>query len=178
MLGEKTLQDHASALSFIVWRQALNGAIDLHEDFRYDDDRQRVGVISELLAYQIQHVDRLCHPEFDDTERSILLNTLCARVADHMQENLIDIAGPGDYRSPFIALLNQRFEDYSQFEYADSAPGYDTLRYFGRQVLDIMGEDQTNRWIIEQIIDIDAPALTTQVDKSVTRLLGLDQSSN
>lgn len=174
MLSEKTLQDHASALSFIVWRQALNGAIDLHADFRYDDDRQRVGVISELLAYQIQHIDRLCHPRFEDSERAVLLNSLCARVSEHMQENLQDIAGPGDYRTPFIDMLNRRFEDYSQFEYDDMVPAYDTLRYLGRQVLDIMGEDQTNRWIIEQIIDIEAPALTAQVDKSVSRLLGQD----
>lgn len=178
VLTEKSLHDHASALSFIIWRQSLNGAINLHaEDFRYDNDQQRIAIISELLAFQIQLVDRRCHALFDEAQRATLLNSLCARVAEHMQENLEDIAGPGNYKPPFIALLNRRFDDYAQFDFDDAIPGYDVLRYLGRNVLDVMGEDQTNRWIMDQIIDIDAPALVKQINKSVTRLFGLDQTS-
>lgn len=177
VLSEKTLDDQASALSFIIWRQALNGAINLHaEDFRYDDDHQRIGVISELLAFQIQLVDRLSHAFLKDESRGSLLNSLCLRVAEHVQENLTDIAGPGQYQQPFIALLNHRFEEYAQFGFNGKKPGYEMLRYLGRQVLDIMGEDQTNRWIMDQVIDIDAPALAEQIERSVTRLFGLDQS--
>jgi len=176
VLTEKSVDDHASALSFIIWRQSLNGAINLHaEDFRYDDDRQRIAVISELLGFQIHLVDRRCHGLFADDERAALVNSLCSRVADHMQENMEDIAGPGNYRSPFIALLNKRFEDYAQFDFNDAVPGYDVLRYLGSNVLEIMGEDQTNRWTIDQIIDIDAPELVAQINKSMTRLFGLDQ---
>ncbi|MBX2884118.1 MAG: hypothetical protein KTR32_29455 [Granulosicoccus sp.] len=179
VLTEKSLDDQASALSFIIWRQALNGAINLHaEDFRYDDDRQRIGVISELLAFQIQLVDRLSHGFLEDTQRASLLNSLCLRIAEHVQENMTDIAGPGQYQQPFIALLNRRFTEYAQFNYSGNNPGYDVLRYLGRQVLDIMGEDQTNRWIMDQVIDIDAPALVKQIDRSVTRLFGLDQSDS
>jgi len=176
VLEEKSLDDQASALSFIIWRQALNGAVNLHaEDFRYDDDQQRIAVISELLAFQIHLVDRLCHGFIDDSRRASLMSSLCNRVADHIQENLVDIAGPGHYRRPFIALLNRRFADYAHFHYTGNVPGYDFLRYLGRNVLDIMGEDQTNRWIMDQIIDIDAPQLVRQIDTSVTRLFGLDQ---
>jgi len=176
ILVEKSLQDQASALSFIIWRLALNGAINLHaEDFRYDDDRQRIGVISEFLAFQIQHIDRLGHTSLETAERRSLLEALCGRVAELMQDNLTDIAGPGDYRPPFIALLNKRFDEYAQCKYDAGEPGFDALRNFGSSVMQIMGEDQTNRWVIDQIIAIDAQELVEQTTKSFNRLFGREE---
>ncbi len=173
VLAEKTFDDQASALAYILWRQALNGAINLHaEDFRYDNDQQRIGVISELLAFQIQHVDRLTYSFVDADDRGQLINQLCRKVAKHMQDNLSDIAGPGSYIPPFIALLNERFSDYAGFSYRDTEPGYKALRYLGQQVLEIMGHDQENRWVIDQIIEIDAPDIIEQVTKSTDRLFG------
>lgn len=175
VVSEKSADDQASALAFILWRHALNGAINLHaEDFRYDSDQQRIGVISELLAFQIQHVDRLTHAFIDDNSRARLINELCNKVAGHMQENLSDIAGPGNYIPPFIALLNQRFKNYAEFTYREHEPGYAAFRYLGHQVLDIMGDDQDNRWVIDQIIEIDAPDITEQITKSTQRLFGRD----
>ncbi len=168
---EKTGQDQASALGFIIWGKALNGAINLHaEDFHYENDQQRIGVISELLAFQIQHVDRLVAQFITDDERKDLISGLCERVSSQMQDNLTDIAGPGNYIPPFVALLNERFSDYSDFEYRDGRPGYPAFRYLGHQVLEVMGDDQTNRWVIDQIMEIDAPDLIDQVTKSTNRL--------
>lgn len=171
VVAEKSSEDQASALAFILWRQALNGAINLHaEDFRYDNDQQRIGVISELLAFQIQHVDRMTYDFVEADVRGELINGLCQKVAQLMQENLTDIAGPGNYIPPFVALLNNRFADYAAIEYSNGRPGYPAFRYLGRCVLDLMGEDQENRWVIDQIIEIDAPDLVDQVTKSTRRL--------
>ncbi len=176
--GEKTTGDQASALAYIIWKLALNGAINLHaEDFRYDDDQQRIAVISELLAFQVQHVDRLSHIHLIDEQlqegsRALLLQQLCERIADQMQDNLTDIAGPGNYRLPFTSLLNERFAVYAEFDYRGTEPGYQALRYLGHSILGVMGEDQTNRWVIDQIIEIDAPELIDQVTRSTRRLFG------
>ena len=176
VLGEKTLEDQAGALAYIIWRQSLNEAINLHaEDFRYDDDHQRIGVISELLAFGIQHVDRLSHAFLNDAERTHLVTTLCHRVADQVQDNLTDIAGPGNYIPPFLMLLNQRFANYAELGYRDDEPAYETYRFLGAKVLEIMGDDQTNRWVIDQIIDIDAPDFQAQITKSLGRLFGRDR---
>lgn len=175
VLGEKTIADQSSALAYIIWKLALNGAINLHaEDFRYDDDRQRIAVISELLAFQIQHVDRLSDVHLPADNRGALLQQLCVLVAGQMQDNLTDIAGAGNYRLPFTALLNERFSAYSTFEYKGQQPGYQALRFLGHRVLEVMGEDQTNRWVIDQIIEIDAPELVEQVTRSAHRLFGWD----
>ena len=173
VLTEKTLKDQASALAFIQWRTALNTAINLHaEDFRYDNDQQRVGVITEYLAFQIQLVDRLSSEFLDDAERGVLISEICRKVGDQVQDNLEDIAGPGHYRPPFVALLNQRFTEYAAFKYKEGQPSYEVQRFLGHSVLMLLGEDQTNRWVIDQVIDIDAPEIIAQNVKSLNRLFG------
>jgi len=173
VLNEKTLIDQASALGFIQWRTALNSAINLHaEDYRYDDDYQRVGVITEYLAFQIQITDRLSSEFLNDIERETLIVAVSKKAADQIQDNLEDIAGPGQYRAPFIALLNKRFDDYADFQYRDGRPDYQAMRYLGHTVLGLLGDDQTNRWVIDQVMEIDAPAIVDQNIKSLNRLFG------
>jgi len=173
VLNEKTLNDQASAIAFIQWRTALNSAINLHaEDFRYDNDQQRVGVISEYIAFQIQLVDRLSADFLNDEERSHFITATCQKAADQIQDNLEDIAGPGEYKPPFVALLNRRFGDYAEFSYKEGQPDYKVLRYLGYNILSILGSDQVNRWVIDQVIEIDAPEIVAQNVKSLNRLFG------
>ncbi len=172
VLAEKALEEQASALAYIIWRQALNAAINLHaEDFRYDDDIQRIAVINEFVAFQIQHVDRLFH-QFAETEqeRQTLMLELCNKVAEQVQDNLTDIDGPRNYRQPFLNLLNERFETYATLTYQGREPSFECLRYLGNNVLLVLGDDQTNRWVIDHIIAIEAPDLTAQIGKSLDRL--------
>ncbi len=173
VLSEKSLKDQASALAFIQWRTALNTAINLHaEDFRYDNDQQRVGVITEYLAFQIQLIDRLSAEFLSDTERETLITEICHKVADQVQDNLEDIAGPGQYKPPFVALLNRRFSEYAEFGFKHGEPGFEAKRFLGHSVLMLLGEDQTNRWVIDQVIEIDSPELIAQNVKSLNRLFG------
>ncbi len=173
VLNEKTLDDQASALAFIQWRTALNSAINLHaEDFRYDNDQQRVGVIIEYLAFQLQITDRLSAEFIEDKEREALIVAACKKSVDQIQENLRDIAGPGAYLAPFIELLNRRFAEYSVFGYTDGRPGFEAMRFLGHNVLMLLGEDQTNRWVIDHVMEIDGPAIVDQNVKSLNRLFG------
>ena len=43
----------------------------------------------------------------------MLVVALGRRLADQMQDNLLDVAGPGDYRAPFVEMLNERLDDYA-----------------------------------------------------------------
>jgi len=173
VLSEKTLVDQASALSFIQWRTALNSAINLHaEDFYYADDHQRIGVITEYLAFQIQLVDRLSAEFLKDAERQSLVSEIGKKSADQIQDNLEDIAGTGQYRPPYIALLNKRFGEYAEFSYSAGRPGYEAMRFLGHTVLSLLGDDQINRWVIDQVMEIDGPAIVDQNIKSLNRLFG------
>jgi len=86
-----------------------------------------------------------------------------------MKNNQLDLFGPaesGDYRKPFIDMLNARFEDYAGFDYPGGEPGYPCLRYFATQVSDAMASGD-NKWVVEQMIDIEAPEMVRLVGKLV-----------
>lgn len=170
----KAVDDHASALAFIIWRLSLDGARDLHgEGYEYLSDYERIGVITEFVAYLVALTDRLAHGQLSDPAREVLLNALAHRLADQMQDNLSEIAGPGNYHSPFIEALNDRLARYSSTSFdVESGPGFDCLRVFGARVLEIMGETQTNRWVIDQIMQIDGPDLYDKLKPAFANLLG------
>ena len=168
----KSTADSAGALAFIVWRLALEHAKTIHrEGFDYASDRERIRVISEYCAFAVQLVDRLAHRRLDDAARAVLVVALGRRLADRMQDNLLDIAGPGDYRAPFVEMLNERLDDYARFDLDDEAPGFEALRYFGDRVMRSMGISQTNRWVMDHVMEISAPELAEKISKSVDDLL-------
>jgi HEAT repeat protein len=169
--ADKTLADIASALGFIIWRVALESAKDLHrERYHYASDQQRAAVIAEFLAFLLQVVDRLTYEMLEHAERDTVINATAAKLAEHLQDNLVDLFGPGDYRGPFLATLNGRMQDYAAFAFRDNEPGYDFLRYFGDRVLKILGDDQTNRWVIDQIMEVSGPQAVKHVRQSVENL--------
>ena len=168
----KALEDSAQALAFIGWRVALDKAQNLNrEGFRFDSDIERVGVISEFVAFEIQIADRCVSEFLSDDDRAQFINALGRRFADHMQDNLSDLDGPRNYRDAFIALLNQRQRDYAGMTAESGEPGFDFLRYCGAKVLDVMGDDQTNRWVLDQIAAVEAPEVAEKIKKSVFNLL-------
>ena len=167
----KSFADSAGALAFIVWRLSVEHAKEIHrEGFDYASDRERIRVISEYCAFAVQLVDRLAHRRIDDEARAVLVVALGRRLADLMQDNLLDVAGPGDYRAPFVEMLNERLDDYAGFEFDDEAPGFEALRYFGDRVMRSMGVSQTNRWVMDHVMEISAPVLFEKVSGSVDDL--------
>jgi hypothetical protein len=169
----KSMADHGGALAFIVWRLALENAKELHkEGFQYDSDRERVGIITEFVAFSVQVIDRLAYTRIANEQRHTLINSLGQNIAAQVQDNLTEIAGPGSYRHPFIDLLNRRLGEYARLSFEDDQPGFDFLRFFGKCTLDIMGDTQTNRWVIDQVMAIAAPELLDQIKRSVDNLLG------
>ncbi|MCH1477563.1 MAG: hypothetical protein L7U43_06120, partial [Arenicellales bacterium] len=88
-----------------------------------------------------------------------------------LQRNASEILGSGDYRDAFIAALNDRSSDYGQCSFQSGLPGYSLLRVFGDRVKAIMGDDQTNRWVIDQVMEIDGPDLAKRLSKSFSNLV-------
>lgn len=172
----KSLKDSAGALAFIGWRIALDKAQNLNrEGFRFDSDIERVGVISELVAFEIQVADRLAYEFLSDDDRALFINALGQRFADHMQDNLSELDGPRNYRDSFIALLNERLDDYAKLTFSNGEPGFDFLRYLGAKVLGVLGDDQTNRWVLDQVVAVEAPEIAEKIGASVFNLLSVDR---
>lgn len=153
---ERSLPEIASALAFIAWRVAVDKAINLHcERFVYESDRQRLAVIAEYLVFLIQTADRLSHQMLTDEDRRTLITGFAKKVVEHVQDNSQDLLGPGDYGSPFIALLNARSGEYAEYRLDDDGPSYPFLRHLGFEIQSLMGDAEENRWVIDQVMDKD-----------------------
>ena len=50
-------------------------------------------------------------------------------------------------------------------------PGYSARRLLGSLIQDVMGLSQTNKWVIQQIIDIDSIDAGQQLAKGLNPLL-------
>lgn len=171
--AQRSLEEIAGALAFISWRVAKDKAINLHgEDFVYENDQQRMAVISEYLVFQLQIVDRLAHDRLglEAEQRRKLVVTLAKHLAGHLQDNCADILGPGDYVKPFIALMNQRGEEYAGFNHTDDGPSYPFMRHLGYEIQQVMGETQANRWVIDQVMDKDGVEVNREISRAISNL--------
>ena len=168
---QRTTADNATALGYIIWQLALNGAKKLHmEEFRYDSDDQRIRVIEEYLAFLVHLVDRITFSRLQENERADFVSEVARAAARHLERNKEEIIGADNHRAVFLDMLNQRSSEYGSCSYAGE-PGYAMLRALGLHVQNVMGSDQTNKWTIDQVIDIDGPDLCRQLINSVNSLL-------
>lgn len=172
----RTLEERAGVIGANIWKIALEIYKHLEKDgFRFGSDRQVTTVITELIAFLVQATDRTVYGRLNDTDRATLINAVAGHLAKTMENNQLDLLGPGDYRAPFIQTLNDRFEDYARFEYNDRDPGYACLRYFGAKVSDAMASSD-NKWVPEQMMEIEAPEMVRLVKKLVDQVLEADAS--
>ena len=172
---ERSLEEIAGALAFIIWRIAKDKAINLHgQDYVYEDDEQRMAVIIEYLIFQLQIVDRLARDRLglDDEARQALVIGLARKLAGHVQDNSLDLFGPGDYVQPFVEKLNERGAEYREFSYNADGPSYPFMRHLGFEIQRIMGNSQENRWVIDQVMDKDGHDVDRELRRAVDNLFG------
>jgi FlaA1/EpsC-like NDP-sugar epimerase len=168
---ERSLGEIAGALAFNAWKLAMDRAITLHgESFIYTSDRQRLNVIAEYLIFQIQMVDRMVHQSLEQEDRQKLITSLAQRLSEHMQENSCELLGAGDYGDQFITLLNRRSMEYSELGFGDDGPSYPFMRHLGYEIQQLMGTSQENRWVIDQVMDMDAPEIYKQMKRTLRNL--------
>jgi hypothetical protein len=153
---DRSLAEVGGALAFIAFRIATDKAITLHcERFVYRNDSQRMRVIQEYVIFLIQIADRLAHEMLDDEQRRELITAVAKKAVEHVQDNSQDLIGPDDYGTPFIQRLNERSGEYAELQMDDEGPSYSFLRHLGFEIQQLMGEQDENRWVIDQVMDKD-----------------------
>jgi hypothetical protein len=168
---ERSLSETAGAMAFILWRIAQQGTLNLeNEGFQTDTHAQRLDVITEFLAFLVHLVDRMTAEQFNLEQRQEFITALAQHLADTMQENRSDAQGKGEYRQPLITRLNERAADYAGFDCPDNEPGFAFRRYFGENVRAVMGE-RDNKWITDQVMDIEIPEALKPLRKAIRDLL-------
>ena len=172
----RTPDERAGVIGANIWKIAIEIFKHLEKDgFRFGTDRQVTAIITEFIAFLVQLTDRTVHGRSNDAERATLINAVAGHLARTMENNQLDLLGPGDYRAPFIQTLNDRFEDYAQFDYVDRDPGYACVRYFGSKVSDAMASSD-NKWVLEHMMEIEAPEMVRCIKKLVDEIVVADAS--
>jgi len=172
----RTPDELAGVIGANIWKIAIEIFKHLEKDgFRFGTDRQVTAIITEFIAFLVQLTDRTVHGRSSDAERATLINAVAGHLARTMENNQLDLLGPGDYRAPFIQTLNDRFEDYAQFDYVDRDPGYACVRYFGSKVSDAMASSD-NKWVLEHMMEIEAPEMVRCIKKLVDEIVVADAS--
>ena len=165
--GPRTLAERAGVIGANVWKLALEIFRHMEkEGFRFGSDRLVTEVLTEFIAFLVQLVDRAVYGKLSDAERASLIGEVVGHLAATMENNQLDLFGPGEYRKPFIDALNARFGEYAEFDYRGGEPGYPCLRFFATRVADAMAEGD-NKWVVEQMIDIETPEMVRLVGKLI-----------
>ena len=169
--GPRTLAERAGVIGANVWKIALEVFKHMEkEGFRFGSDRLVTDVLTEFIAFQVQLADRAVYGRLSEAERAGLVGEVVRHLAATMETNQRDLFGPGEYRKGFIDRLNARFAEYAGFEYAGEEPGYPCLRFFAARVADVMAEGD-NKWVVEQMMDIEAPEIVRAVRKLVEQVV-------
>lgn len=165
--GARTLAERAGVIGANVWKIALEIFKHMEkEGFRFGSDRLVTDVLAEFIAFLVQLVDRAVYGTLNDADRATLIGEVARHLAATMENNQLDLFGPGEYRQPFIDLLNARFEAYAGFEYPGGEPDYPCVRFFAAKVDDVMASGD-NKWVVEQMMEIEAPEMVRVVKKLV-----------
>jgi len=166
-----SVEEIAGAVAFILWRIATNGVLSLeNEDYQTDSQQQRLDVITEFLAFSIHLTDRITIERFDENERVRFITELAAKCGKHLEDNLRDVIGKGEYRQAFIDTLNRRMGDYADFSYSDEeGPSFGMKRFFGEQITKVLGE-RHSKWVSSQVMDIEVPEILSHIKRAIPNL--------
>ena len=142
------------------------------EDYTFSSEDQVTRFITEFVAFLVQITDRMLYGHMSESDRQIFMNAVGSHLARVMDTSQMELRRrPGDYAAQFIEALNARAAGYAEFEYTSTGPGYSFLRHLSERVAEIMtGAD--NKWVFEQVADIEAPAAIRAVQKLVMEVTG------
>lgn len=169
----KTIDDIGGAMAFICWRITKNHLEDLINEGFVIEKEQVFDVIAEYLCFLIQSIDRLVFKTLNTEQRQELINKLAKQSAFYYQENKEDRVGEGNHWKAFVNTYNQRSQDYSDYDFVNNEPDYHFLRYFAEKVKLAM-TDVDEKWIVQQMIEIQAPKAFNKISQSVDDLVSVN----
>lgn len=169
----KSQENVCSAVAINIWKLAKEAFTRMEkENFRFREDSQAIDVIAEFAIFLLHMVDRMIYGKVPEEERGPLINGIAADLVDTFEGNQVDLLGPGDYRQAFIDKLNDRLANYAECSFDEEGPGYDFKRYLAQNCAEIMAISD-NKWVLEQVLEIEAPELAERVRPVVRDILGV-----
>jgi len=174
---EKTMTELAGVISFNVWKLTREIYTRMEkEGFHFGEDQQVIDMFIELIAFMIQVGDRTVYGKLTEEQRNEFVTAMALQLTDMIDTNMQELLGEGEYRAGIIEKLNSRFSEYAECPY-DDEPSYEFKRLLGHCISNVMA-DTDNRWVVEQIMDIELPKTLKNLQRLFKDVLGLRKKSN
>lgn len=173
---EKTPQDIAGTLSFVIWRIADNALKNTRNArFEIAIGAQYFAFLTEFMVFLIQVADRIAYRLLSAEDRVTFTGTLANRVAETLAENQSRLMGDtlAAHKQRFIDHLNQRSGEYADFDYGDDGPEFAFTRYLAFCMREVMDEKDVE-WVIDQMMSIEAPNAVDMVEKTMRDVLEIE----
>lgn len=167
----KSLEEMAGVVGFIAWRAAQERADKMYSaGFNFASQPQLLAVVGEYAIFLLQLTDRLVYGRLAEEQRQRFVGAMAQHLITTMVDNLTEDFGPGDYRSGFVEKVNDRLGTYAEFDFRDGQSSYPALRFLAQNIDEIIGGKE-NKWVVEQVVDIEAPEAMKNLKKGLDDLL-------
>ena len=168
--GVRTHSDTASVVSTNIWRIITGSLLNMeNEGFATESNSQRLDILSEFAAYAIHLLDRYMYHSSRASERQKIVSQTAQHLGGIIQDNRLDTKATPNRNTPFLGLLNDRTDKYSECKY-DGEPGFDMRRVLGDYVSEIMRGDN-RKWTTTYILDIAAYDIHSNLVKVLDNFL-------
>lgn len=174
---QRTPSELASVIATLAWKLAVD-SIGRMRKAQYDIDigRPYFEFVSEYLVFLATAADRVAHRELDAEGRVAFTTALAKRMAEIVEDNsdmLLGAAAPGECQRNFVDRFNRRGADYAEFDYGADGPDFGFRRYFASCLREVLPE-KDQLWVIDQAMDIEAPAAIKALERTVAGLFDSD----
>jgi len=178
----KSAQQQAGALGFIVWRAARQMLQRMRQaDFDIDAGPAYFAFLREVCVFLVCVLDRNAHACLGAEDRVAFTSALVRHVAATYDDSARDLIGPAaagsTHADALIELFNECAGHYAEF---GAAPGVDAatqgfvpdfafVRYLASRLAAAM-PPKDERWVADQVIDIEAPEAVKIVNGAMRNL--------
>ena len=181
--GSRGAAQQASAAAFIVWRIARH-TLDRtrHAGFAVEVGPPYFRFLREVLAFLVAIADRIAYARLEPQARCEFVVALVRHLARILQDSEDDLIGAAPPDEPsnaerFVDLVNGVSAHYAEFgadptvanPVAGFAPDFAFLRYLGTRLAPAL-PDADRRWILDQVIDVQAPEAVAMLQRSLQDL--------
>lgn len=203
---ERGPEQQASVIAAAIWKTGIHGLDGLRKaKFTVDVGSPYIDVLTEFVLFLATSADRWAYlasragggsggksgAEFDDDWRQRFTVSMAKRLAEIYRDNLENLVGPfaasarfatltvpepRDYGEYFIALLNERMAEYADFDFDDKGPDFAFMRYFGSCIEETMPDAEDRKWVLDQVMTVQAPEALEIVARGMRGILGQEDA--
>jgi hypothetical protein len=183
---QKTPEQQAGAMAFIVWRSAHQMLKRMRvAAFHIDAGTPYFAFMREVLVFLIVVVDRIADARMDGAARQAFTPAMVRHVAATLADNQTELLGPradgASYSDTFIDLYNEVATHYAEFGadlHADAsalgfAPDFAFVRYLGHRLEPTLPPED-RRWVLDQAMASEAPDAVEIVQAAMRNLLSTE----